>query len=214
MMRWILIVIVILVALFAWRSCGDGDGERVMDNMSERADTILNRGESLASDMANSVQNAASRLGAFIERKLPDGSSLRIPERGVESRVISFIEDTSARVSDTLWYNFDRLTFETASARIDAESAEQLDNISAMLKSYPNVRIKIGGYTDNTGDAAANRKLSQDRADAVMKALVDRGIAANRLEAEGYGDAHPVASNDTEDGRAQNRRIALRVTRK
>jgi outer membrane protein OmpA-like peptidoglycan-associated protein len=76
------------------------------------------------------------------------------------------------------------------------------------------VHIKIGGYTDNTGDAAANQTLSEARAKNVMDALAAKGVDASRMESEGYGDQHPVADNSTEEGRAQNRRIALRVTQK
>ena len=74
--------------------------------------------------------------------------------------------------------------------------------------------IKLGGYTDNKGPADFNMKLSQGRADNVMVELVKLGIDAGRLKAEGYGEQYPVASNDTEEGRAQNRRIDIRVTGK
>jgi outer membrane protein OmpA-like peptidoglycan-associated protein len=82
------------------------------------------------------------------------------------------------------------------------------------MKCYPNVNLKIGGYTDNVGDAAANQRLSQARAENTKQAIVAQGIDASRLEAEGYGPDHPVASNDTEQGRQQNRRIDVRVTKK
>ena len=94
------------------------------------------------------------------------------------------------------------------------KSEEQLKNIVEILKCYPKAKFKIGGYTDNTGNPEANMKLSQERANTVVSSLVGLGIEAGRLEAEGYGDQHPVASNDTEEGRAQNRRIALRVMEK
>jgi outer membrane protein OmpA-like peptidoglycan-associated protein len=84
----------------------------------------------------------------------------------------------------------------------------------AILKAYPAVKVKIGGYTDNVGAPAANLRLSQERADAVKQAIVHDGVGANRIVAEGYGEQHPVADNTTEGGRAQNRRIALRVTAK
>jgi K(+)-stimulated pyrophosphate-energized sodium pump len=76
------------------------------------------------------------------------------------------------------------------------------------------VKLKIGGYTDNTGDAAANMRLSQARADSVRAELIQLGVGADRLEAQGYGDQHPVADNSTEEGRQKNRRISMRVTAK
>jgi K(+)-stimulated pyrophosphate-energized sodium pump len=72
----------------------------------------------------------------------------------------------------------------------------------------------VGGYTDNTGDDAANLKLSSERAASVKAALVGLGIADARLESEGYGETNAIASNDTEEGRATNRRIAVSVRKK
>jgi len=89
-----------------------------------------------------------------------------------------------------------------------------LKNIAEILKAYPAVNIKLGGYTDNTGNANSNLKLSGDRATSVKKELAGLGIADSRLEAEGYGQEHPVATNDTDEGKAQNRRISVRVTKK
>lgn len=156
-------------------------------------------------------------LGGMTARGFADGSEIRIPERGVESRLIAFIEDSSRAVDKTTWFDFDRLLFDTGKATLKFDSSgteAQLANVVAILKAYPQVELKIGGYTDNTGDAQANRQLSGDRAKTVMAELVKRGIAASRLAAEGYGDQYPVAGNDTEQGRAKNRRVSLRVTRK
>lgn len=100
------------------------------------------------------------------------------------------------------------------SATLKPESQEQLRNIAEILKAYPRVNVRIGGYTDNVGDSQANLRLSQDRADNVMKELAALGVASERMTAEGYGDQHPVGDNSTERGRAMNRRIALRVTEK
>ena len=82
------------------------------------------------------------------------------------------------------------------------------------MKAYPNVELKMGGYTDNTGDAKKNVELSQKRAETAMQELVKLGVAAKRLAAEGYGDQHPIADNSTPEGRAKNRRIDIRVTKK
>ena len=74
--------------------------------------------------------------------------------------------------------------------------------------------VKVGGYTDNVGDPAANLKLSQERAQNTMNALAALGVEKVRIEAEGYGEQHPVADNSTDEGRQRNRRIDIRVTKK
>jgi outer membrane protein OmpA-like peptidoglycan-associated protein len=82
------------------------------------------------------------------------------------------------------------------------------------MKAYPTAHIKIGGYTDNSGDASSNLGLSQQRAESVMQQLTTLGIAPDRMEAKGYGEQHPIADNSTEEGRARNRRVAVQVTQK
>ncbi|MEZ0487509.1 OmpA family protein, partial [Fibrella aquatica] len=114
--------------------------------------------------------------------------------------MIAFIEDSLKGVDKTTWFNFDRLLYETGRATLRPESREQLQNMAAILKAYPAVALKIGGYTDNTGNAADNKNLSQSRAESVVAELVRLGVAVTRLEAEGYGQQHPVASNKTEEG--------------
>jgi OmpA-OmpF porin, OOP family len=160
------------------------------------------------------ASDAARELGAFGKKLLPGGVELNIPERGIESNLIAFIEDKSRPVNDTTWFNFDRLNFAIGSATILPESEEQLNNIASVLTAYRNVNVKIGGYTDATGDPSSNRRLSQQRADAVRQTLIGKGIDAHRMKAEGYGSQHAVGDNATNEGRAKNRRIALRVTKK
>ena len=163
---------------------------------------------------AERVGAGANDLGAFVVRKLPNSVDLHIPMRGMEARLLDFVQDPSKSPDEVTWFDFDRLLFDTDSARLRTESQEQLRNIAAILKAYPNVHVKVGGYTDNTGDPQHNLKLSQDRADGVVAELVALGIAPNRLQAQGYGDQYPVADNSIEQGRAKNRRISMRVTQK
>lgn len=153
-------------------------------------------------------------LGGLVEVKLCDGTTLRVPERGVESKLVGFIQDPAHTPDKTTWFDYDRLLFDTDSATLQPQSTEQLNNIAAVLKACPAVHLTIGGYTDNTGDPAHNQKLSQDRADSVVAQLETMGIAGNRLVAKGYGDEHPVADNNTPEGRALNRRISMLVTAK
>jgi outer membrane protein OmpA-like peptidoglycan-associated protein len=168
-------------------------------------------------ETASTVQSqpvAAPNLGEFVKRQLPDNVELNVPANGVESRLLAFIQDPSKAPDTTSWFDFDRLLFDTGATTLRPESQEQLKNVAAILKAYPNVHIKVGGYTDSTGDAAANLKLSQGRADAVVAGLTALGIDASRLEAKGYGEQYPVGDNTTEEGRAKNRRVSMLVTQK
>jgi OmpA-OmpF porin, OOP family len=151
---------------------------------------------------------------AIVEQPLPGGVRLSIPKDGIEERLVAFIEDKGKPVDETTWFSFDRLEFDTDSATIRPSSQEQLRNIAAILAAYPAVEVKVGGYTDNVGDDAHNLQLSQDRARSTMQALIDLGLAPGRITAEGYGKEHPVADNSTPEGRQQNRRIDIRVTKK
>lgn len=104
------------------------------------------------------------------------------------------------------------LNFATGSAILPAASLPRLREEADLIKRLPaGTVIEIGGHTDNTGDAAANVSLSQRRADAVRNALVQDGVNPSMLTAKGYGQAKPIASNDTVDGRLQNRRTEFTV---
>ncbi len=99
------------------------------------------------------------------------------------------------------------ILFETGSATIDPESNPRLDRVVEYMTHMASARIRISGHTDNVGDPRRNQALSQARAEAVRAYLVSHGIDGSRVEAVGYGDTQPVASNDTDAGRQQNRRI-------
>jgi outer membrane protein OmpA-like peptidoglycan-associated protein len=108
----------------------------------------------------------------------------------------------------------DNLNFDTATAQLVPAAATTLDSVTAVLKAHPTAQIVLEGHTDNVGDPASNRVLSQNRADAVKAALVARGIAADRIMTAGLGQQQPITTNDTEEGRAQNRRTEIVVTRR
>jgi len=160
------------------------------------------------------VRPAAPALGPFVERQLVNSVRLNVPENGIENKLIAFLQDSSRPVDKDTWLSFDRLEFNTDSATLKPSSEEQLRNIAEILKAYPQVRVKIGGYTDNVGDEVHNLMLSQNRAINTMNEIVNLGIDRTRLEAEGYGEKFPVADNATEEGRQRNRRIDIRVTSK
>jgi len=101
------------------------------------------------------------------------------------------------------------VSFETGKARLLPQSTQVLDQVVAALIANPELRVEVAGYTDNTGSAAVNRRLSLARADAVRTYLVRHGVAESRLTARGYGPADPVEPNATAAGRARNRRVEL-----
>jgi K(+)-stimulated pyrophosphate-energized sodium pump len=150
---------------------------------------------------------------APVAKTLSTGAALSFAANGIEDQLIKFL-DSSEEVSKDKWFDFKNLNFATGSAVIDSTSMNEVSNIAEIMKAYPAVDIKVGGYTDNVGNAASNLKLSADRAAAVKAALTAAGIAATRMESEGYGQEHPAASNNTDEGKAQNRRIAVSVRKK
>jgi len=108
-------------------------------------------------------------------------------------------------------FRFNNLNFASGSAAIDGESGLEVDNLSAILKAYEDVKVNIEGYTDSRGNADSNLTLSQQRADAVRTRLIAAGIADTRITTKGFGAANPVADNETAEGRAENRRIEVVV---
>ncbi|MEZ5497797.1 MAG: DUF937 domain-containing protein [Steroidobacteraceae bacterium] len=104
------------------------------------------------------------------------------------------------------------LNFDSGTAVLQAGSAATLDDVARILDRFGDVELSLNGHTDASGNESANQRLSEQRANAVMQALVERGIAASRMSAAGLGSSQPIASNDDADGRARNRRTELIVT--
>lgn len=200
----------------------DTTKQAVDDGVGKLTTSITNAetkvGELEAQAKAGDAGPGAGSAAADLEfsMKLDSGFELKGAKDGVESGLVAFVKDSAKAVDKTTWFNLDRVTFQTGNAELDIDkSKDQLTNVAEIMKAFPKLKLKIGGYTDNTGPAAANKKLSSERAEAVAKALVGMGVAKNRLEAEGYGPEHPECpANDTEECKAKNRRIAVRVTAK
>lgn len=103
------------------------------------------------------------------------------------------------------------VNFEYNSAQLTADSRPVLDEVAADLKKYPQLQVELQGHTDSTGSDAYNLKLSDQRAQSVRDYLLSQGVGTRQLEAKGYGESQPVADNKTETGRAENRRVVMRV---
>jgi outer membrane protein OmpA-like peptidoglycan-associated protein len=109
---------------------------------------------------------------------------------------------------------FDHLNFDSATTRLTPESNQTVNDLIAIMKCFPNMNVQLEGHTDSTGDADANKKLSVDRAEAVKAMMVAGGVDGSRINTAGWGQEKPIASNDTEEGKARNRRTELIVTKK
>jgi len=144
---------------------------------------------------------------------LPGGATLSLAAGSFNYKLAKFLAD-AADPGVPRTFVFDNLNFEFGTMKLTPESEQTVKNLIAVLKAYPSTEARLEGHTDSVGDADANKKLSQDRADAVREIMTGNGIAASRLSTTGYGQEKPIASNDTDEGRAQNRRLELVVVKK
>ncbi len=103
------------------------------------------------------------------------------------------------------------ITFKLNSSDISSTFYDVLDSVAIVLEEYDKTNIYIYGHTDSTGTDEINDKLSKERADSVSRYLISRGINSPRITSLGYGSKYPIASNNTEDGRAQNRRVEIEI---
>ncbi len=152
--------------------------------------------------------------GEIEEIKLINEKSIQL---GNQSQIKSFYngvkQQDEALLNKNNWFTIENLYFASSSADLKSGSEKQLQNLAEIMLAFPTLNIKLGGYTDNTGSEEANIKLSNMRAQTAKLKLIESGISADRIEAEGYGSQFPVcAENDTDECKAKNRRIDVRVT--
>lgn len=135
---------------------------------------------------------------------IPDASSYQEIEKEI---ILSKVDVGSKIVLNNVFFDY-------AKATLRSESFPELDRLYKLLSNYPSIRIEISGHTDNRGSKATNQKLSQSRAKSVVDYLIKKGIKEDRLEFVGKDFQEPVATNDTEEGRQQNRRVEFKVLSK
>jgi len=143
-----------------------------------------------------------------VTRTLPGNVVLTIPAGGAADRLYDYV--TSKRTGGTV-ITLDMVKFTNGSAMVSPASREQIDNVAAILKAYPNTNVTVAGYTDNQGNDHSNMALSKARAEAVAGRIIARGVPSDRVHSEGYGSQKAVGDNTTDAGREQNRRVTLEV---
>lgn len=227
---WIWLLLLVLAGLLIWyfsKGCKDKD---VVDTTVVASDTLNKTVADVQENVSEAATTVMGKLDSFgnwiadwgneTTIKLPDGTELKVGENSTEYKLYKFITDDNFKIDEVdktkNWVSFDRVYFETGKAVLTQESQKQVKNIALILKNFPNASINIGGYTDNTGSAEVNKRVSDERAKAVAKELQNLGAAANQIaEAVGYGPEHPVCpANDTKECQAQNRRVDLKLVAK
>mgnify|MGYP003468334097 CR=1 FL=1 len=176
----------------------------------------------MATDSANTsvVDSAAVMPMKEVTDIDLNGKMIKGYANGMEASMITFLKSDSyknadeASLKDT-WYNFDNVNFKIGSANeLEPGSEGQLQNLAEILKAYPDAKIKVGGYTDMTGDAAQNKDLSQKRADFIKSELGKLGVTSQVTEATGYGSEFAkVPATASNEERAEDRKMAVRFTK-
>jgi outer membrane protein OmpA-like peptidoglycan-associated protein len=174
-------------------------------NATERAaGGIKDAGKRLAADGRALVETASQQVSL----SLPGDIKLNVPENSYLQALVKFLTDGTGAAKS---FVADNLRFEGATAKLTPDSSTAAASLATIMKAFSTLKLKIEGHTDNTGDPANNKELGLERATAVKDALVKAGAPADRIIAEGVGSERPIASNDTEEGRAKNSRIEVSI---
>ncbi len=144
---------------------------------------------------------AGAAIGNYMDRQ----------EREIRERTAGTDVEVIRRGDDLILSMPSGITFATDSATVQTQFRPTLDKVADVLDRYNQTYVDVYGHTDSTGSDAYNQTLSERRAVAVADYLVSRGVEAARLETLGYGETQPIASNDTVEGRAQNRRVEIKI---
>ena len=178
-----------------------------------------------AHNRSNTCAQAASCHGKHHHKGCPKAAAKPAPAKPApapkpvakvtDDKDLAEVATVSRKADSSAVLSFkEPIKFAHNSDEIDNDSYTQIRKTANVLKRYPNARVRVAGHTDSLGDPNYNVDLSQRRAQAVATQLVKNGVAAENVSFIGYGASHPVATNKTKEGRAQNRRVELEIVNK
>lgn len=209
-----------ILGFLGWTMFGKGCAGDAMDATKNAANKAVETTKNVADKTADAAKATANK--AVDATKATAAAAADVVKKGADffkfekgstaANFADFLTNPNANLSRT--FILDKVEFDTGKSSLRASSQAQLSNISRILKEYGTVNIELQGHTDNTGNAAANTKLSQARAEAVKAFLGTKGIKVNRMGAKGFGSSKPRAKNDTAENRQKNRRTEIRVTKR
>jgi len=210
---WLLIPIILLILWFLFgKGCNREDAAPIVND--SHVDSLITENE--VDSNLNLVDSETGVNNESIVVTLPNNVELNAYKGGIEDQLVMFLNSDYKGLSDdelkNRWFDFDNLNFETGTANILPESQVQLDNLIAILKAYPEVKIKVGGYTDKTGNEDVNLRISNERAMAVKTALNAQNVGDRVTETEGYGSEFAKSeASAPESDRIKDRRVAISV---
>lgn len=213
--KWLLpLLLLALAAWFLWKQCDS----KPADTTTTTTDSTAMMSDTMTTAMPSDSSSSTTMMtDSDIDL---NGTMIKGYKGGMEDNMITFLKsDSYANATDeTLkdtWYSFDKVNFKMGSAsELEAASVGQMENLLAILKAYPDAKIKIGGYTDKVGNEASNVKLSTDRANYIKSWLTDKGVGAQILGAEGYGSQFATVDASASDAeRAVDRKMAVRFAK-
>ena len=230
LLKWLVPILIIAALGYWWMNKGsdkmvtegmetvtDAAGN-VIDAAGEATSSTVNAAGDLANDAANAVKDAANETLEFAKEafeKVDEAGKATLDKisfaaGSVGSQIMDFMKG-DYKGDGT--FRFKNLNFATGSAQLSEEGQKEVDNLASIMAAYPNFKVEIHGHTDNVGDPKSNKMLSSARATAVMARLMGQGVDGSRVKAMGFGDERPVGDNETEEGRAQNRRIEAKLVK-
>ena len=215
--KWLLPLLLLLAAgYFVWKQC---EKKETTTTITANDSTKVDRSDSVGANTGDTVDSPSElRTDENIDL---NGTSLMGYKGGMEDQMIAFLKSegyknaTNDEALKETWYDFDHVNFKmNSSTELEAGSEGQLKNLVSILKAYPEVKIKIGGYTDKTGDEATNVKISTARANFIKEWLGKNGVGAQILGAEGYGSKFAtVDAAASDDERAADRKMSVRFAK-
>jgi len=180
--------------------------DRAPERIERATPVVKDAGPPRTEDGKALIETTSQRVSL----SLPGNVKLDVPDHSYLQAMVQFFTDR-AGPREPKSFVADNLTFEGNTAKLSSDSTTAITNLATVLKAFSTAKLKIEGHTDNVGDPAQNKKSALDRATAVKDALVKAGAPGDRIMVEGVGPERPIASNDSEEGRAKNRRVELTV---
>jgi outer membrane protein OmpA-like peptidoglycan-associated protein len=216
--KWLLPLLLLIAAgYFLWKQC-DKKTTTTTTTGTDSTGTVQDTATAVSSSDTAAATASAGKVDENIDL---NGTALKGYKGGMEDQMITFLKSDGYKnaandeaLKDT-WYDFDHVNFKSGSGnQLETGSEGQLQNLVAILKAYPDAKVKIGGYTDKTGNEAVNLKISTERANYIKDWLAKQGVGGQVLGAEGYGSKFAKVDASASDAeRASDRKMSVRFAK-